>query len=191
MKNCIRCNRINTGSITCLSSDSQAKGYMSWLNTPLGSSSSPSQNLNCYPSRLSNAIHWLRCHISSPRVGASVIKDANWERQSNWETHQAQKGNGTAWSRSMEESGWISALEVCDVRLPTLPLDLQKFMLKPLLVPNNNQKNWLQSNGGSWQIWCSNMGQHWLIVATNPKPISNSRLNPSDPSTYICANSHA
>lgn len=44
----IMCSTSRTRTwITCSGSDSHAKGYMSWLNTLLSSSSSPSRNFNC------------------------------------------------------------------------------------------------------------------------------------------------
>ena len=105
MKNYIRCDRINTPGqsppptlapqliIMCSTPPPRLASQRLHIMAkhPLSSSSSPSQDFNCYPSQLSNAIYSLCRHVSSRRVGASVNNNANWERQSNCETHQAEK----------------------------------------------------------------------------------------------------
>lgn len=178
MKNCIRCSQINTRSpsppphnpptspfynyvlnlppsITCPRSDSPAKGYMSRLNTPLGSSSPPSPGI-----LIVLAVSVEQCDSPAPpptfHLPASALQSSAMQIGSDRaivKPIRQRKGveqlGQDQWGSQDGSQRWNCATALVTFRSPKIPA--QHFAGAP--------KNRFRSDAGSRQMRWSNVGQ--------------------------------
>lgn len=176
-------------------------------------------SLSLIPRGIINRIACLRRRLPpsqflSLAVAASVIKNANWEWQSNREFHHWEiECNCLAkihWRESsvVDWTLWYAWLCVTFFACFLIGVIYKSLSLKKNLrlafksrrtsifirtrqymIHNKSVRNETHRAVShlSTDAWTPISIDRW----TNPKPISHSRLNPTDPCTYICANAHA